>query len=964
MNMKVRILLSSIFTLSLFLAGNAQGWIRDYGNRDGNTGYAVAQAADGGYALTGQWAGSHPYILRTDANGNTLWQTTLSGIELGYGTDIAPTSDGGFAITGHRQPPNFDATPTLLLAKADAAGNLLWQQEFFQDYPGMTDSIEYNIGRQVVETPDGGLLAAGETSGVPFSDVFMIKTDSGGNELWRQSYGEDTLSYQVAELLPLPAGGYAIAGTVIDRDPTIFPYPTFMFLLQVDEQGNEVDFDMHPIAPTNQVFGAARAADGSFFLTSSRNYFLADTPSSIIKLNADGSFIWEKPGPGDDVLHSIRITPQGELAITGRKERGPNELEFLITLTKMDAEAENVLWQREIPYGLDNYDESLINTGDGGFAIAGRVQYSANWPYEENALLIKANSEGYVYTCTLEGSVFLDENQDCTDNGELPLEGWLVTATKGNLSFYATSGPDGRYEMTLDTGAYTVTSSAPSVYWTTCQSSYTASLPAPFSSDIVDIPAQADVSCPLMTVDISTSFLRRCFASVYTVQYCNNGTTPAVNAQVEVTLDPFLSYFNSSIPFSQQDGQTYTFNLGIVNPNECGAFYIHVDVSCDAVLGQTHCSEAHIFPDSTCIDSLWPGPVLRVSGQCDGDSVNFLIENIGADMEMQQNYIVTEDNIMLMQAPFQLGAGGSRQVSIPIAGSATYRLEAEQAPGFPSLLGSPYASAALEGCNGVSPGFVTAFSNNDGGPFIDIDCQENVGSYDPNDKQVFPRGYGEEKFVRPGTELEYLIRFQNTGTDTAFSVVVRDTLSELLDVSSIRPGAASHDYSYRIYGQGILEFRFDDILLPDSTTNPEGSQGFVRFSARQSPEAEIGSTIKNNAGIYFDFNAPVVTNTTSVTLGENFIVSDVREEEPSVENIRIEAYPNPFNERSTIEVKGLEMGEGLFLLYDGQGRQARQEAFRGQRLEFSRQELAGGLYFFTILSDGRPIGSGKIMIGK
>ena len=966
MNMNTRLLLTLIITLITFFSGTTQGWIRDYGNQDGNSGYAVVQAPDGGYALTGQWAGSTPYILRTDADGNLLWNTVFSGLNLGYKTDITSTSDGGFAITGHHQPPSFDDTPTLILAKVDANGNTLWQREFFIDYPSVADSIEYNIGKQVIETPDGGLLAVGETSGIPRSDIFMVKTDANGNELWRQTYGVDTLTYEVAKLMPLPTGGYAIAGTVINFDPAIFPAPTDLFLLQVDEQGNELDFDMYPIAQGNKASGAVRAADGSFYLTSSRAFFNSSQQSSIFKLDAAGNLLWEKFAFIDfDLLQDIQLSPQGELVISGVYPRNFNSFDYLITLAKLDAEAENIIWRREIPYGLNNFNEAMIPTSDGGYAIAGRVQHEVSWPYGQNALLIKANSEGYVYTCTLEGDVFLDENEDCVNNGELPLEGWLITATKSGQSFYATSGSDGRYEMQqLDTGSYEVTITPPSIYWASCADSYTVDLPSPFSSETLDIPAQADVSCPLMTVDISTNFLRRCFSSTYAVQYCNQGTTPAIDASVEVTLDPFLSYVSSSLPFSQQDGPTYTFGLGIVNPNECENFYITVDVSCDAELGQTHCTEAHVFPDSTCLDTLWAGPILNVSGQCVGDSVNFLIENVGADMEMQHQYIVTEDNIMLMEAPFQLGAGSTRQVSLPIAGNATYRLEAAQAQGFPLLLGSPYASASLEGCNGVNPGFVTIFPNNDSGPFTDIDCQENVGSYDPNDKQVFPRGYGEEKFVRPGTELEYLIRFQNTGTDTAFTVVIRDTLSELLDVSSVRPGAASHDYTYRLYGEGILEFRFDDILLPDSTTNLEASQGFVKFSARHQPDAALGSTIKNEAGIYFDFNAPVITNTTSVTLGENFIISDIREEGLAGENIRIEAYPNPFREESTIEIKGVEIQEGLLLLYDGQGRLAREKAFRGSKLGFQREGLPGGLYFFTILEAGKLIGTGKVVIGR
>lgn len=956
-------LLTLALTLALSLSGTAQGWIREIGNGDSNNGNAVVQTPDGGFAVTGQWAGATPHIWRTDADGNTLWHTVFPDVEFGHGQDITLVSGGGFAITGQRQPVNFDDKPTLLLAKTDAAGNILWQREFFEDYPGVTDSLEHNIGKQVVETADGGLLAVGESNALGLNNIFIVKTDAAGNEIWRHTYGGDTLSYTVEALMPLPSGGYAVAGYWIYPHPTIFPYPTALFLLQIDELGNELALYTHPLGPTEQVNGATRAADGNFYFTVSPGSFFSVAGSRVIKLGANGGLIWEKNAPVNDHLGDIQANAQGELVITGQVGRTPNNADFLITLSKLDAEAENVIWRREIPYGLDNYSNGLIHTADGGYAIAGRVQYSNSWPYAQNALLIKANSEGYVYTCTLEGVVFLDENMDCADNGEAPLEGWLITATEGGQNFYATSGPDGRYEMALDSGSYTVAVAGPSVYWSSCQDSYTAVLPAPFSSETLDIPAQADVSCPLMEVDISAAFLRRCFSSTYTVQYCNRGTAPAVNASVDVTLDPFLAYNSSSIPFTQQDGQTYTFGLGIVNPNECGSFYIHADVSCDAVLGQTHCTEAHIFPDSTCLDTLWPGPVLRVSGQCAGDSVSFLIENLGAAMEMQQHYIVTEDNIMLMQAPFQLGEGGTRQVNIHVNANATYRLEAEQAPGFPALLGSPYASAVLEGCNAVNPGFVTIFSNNDGGPFTDIDCRENIGAYDPNDKQVFPRGYGEEHFVRPGAELEYLLRFQNTGTDTAFTVIIRDTLSELLDVKSIRPGAASHDYRYRIYGGGILEFRFDGILLPDSATNLEASHGFVKFSARHVADAALGSVIENRAGIYFDFNEPVVTNTTLTTLGENFIISDIREE-GLPEGVRIQAYPNPFREESTIELKGRKVGDAMFLLYDGQGRPVRQEAFRGSKLAFRREGLPGGLYFFTVLADGELVGSGKIVVGQ
>ncbi|MCB0566138.1 MAG: hypothetical protein KDD01_17340, partial [Phaeodactylibacter sp.] len=409
--MNTRLLLTLIITLITFFSGTTQGWIRDYGNQDGNSGNAVVQTSDGGYTLTGQWVGRNPYILRTDADGNMLWQAVFSSIELGYGTDITSTSDGGFAITGHNQPPTFDEAPTLLLAKADANGNILWQREFFEDYPNVTDSIEYNIGKQVIETPDGGLLAVGETSGIPRSDVFMVKTDANGNELWHQTFGVDTLTYEVIKLMSLPAGGYAIAGSIVNLDPAIFPAARALFLLQIDEQGNELDFDMYPIAQGNKASGAVRAADGSFYLTSSRAFFNSGQESSIFKLDAAGNLLWEKISLIDfDILQDIQVSPQGELVISGIYPRNPNSFEYLVTLAKLDAEAEALIWRREIPFGLNNFNEAMIPTSDGGYAIAGRVQYEVSWPYGQNAMLVKTNNEGYVYTCTLDGDVFLDEN--------------------------------------------------------------------------------------------------------------------------------------------------------------------------------------------------------------------------------------------------------------------------------------------------------------------------------------------------------------------------------------------------------------------------------------------------------------------------------------------------------------------------------------------------------------------------
>ena len=137
-----------------------------------------------------------------------------------------------------------------------------------------------------------------------------------------------------------------------------------------------------------------------------------------------------------------------------------------------------------------------------------------------------------------------------------------------------------------------------------------------------------------------------------------------------------------------------------------------------------------------------------------------------------------------------------------------------------------------------------------------------VGSYDPNDK-----GCSRGELVTPtqlnaDNEFEYLIRFQNTGTYYAENVVIQDTISSYFDMSSLRILGSSDTMSVTFGENNLVNFNFPNIFLPDSTTNEPGSHGFVKYSIRTNPDLQLGSVLRNTAYIYFDFNAPIVTNTT------------------------------------------------------------------------------------------------------
>ncbi len=142
-------------------------------------------------------------------------------------------------------------------------------------------------------------------------------------------------------------------------------------------------------------------------------------------------------------------------------------------------------------------------------------------------------------------------------------------------------------------------------------------------------------------------------------------------------------------------------------------------------------------------------------------------------------------------------------------------------------------------------------------------------AYDPNDKLVEPNLPGNDNYTLFGDTLDYTVRFQNTGTDTAFTVIIEDYLDRDLDYSTLKVMGASHPYEVTLdCATGRLLFVFDNILLPDSTTNEPESHGFFRYQIQHQNGLPENTYIQNFASIFFDFNPPIVTNTV-----ENILVS-------------------------------------------------------------------------------------------
>lgn len=214
-----------------------------------------------------------------------------------------------------------------------------------------------------------------------------------------------------------------------------------------------------------------------------------------------------------------------------------------------------------------------------------------------------------------------------------------------------------------------------------------------------------------------------------------------------------------------------------------------------------------------------------------------------------------------------------------------------------------------------------------------------VNSYDPNDKLILQ---GSKIYIDDVNEyLHYIVRFQNTGTASAIHVRIEDTLHQSLDWNTIQILNSSHNYRVEIKDGNQMEFIFNNINLPYEDEDEEGSNGFIAYKIKPIAGTQIGDfIIGNEAYIYFDYNEPIITNTTS---------TEVVEENSSVSvhnlNDLISVYPNPTNGVLYISSKGNTILEGV-KIYNLQGRELFGSTTNQETINI--ENLSAGIYLMNI----------------
>ncbi len=235
-----------------------------------------------------------------------------------------------------------------------------------------------------------------------------------------------------------------------------------------------------------------------------------------------------------------------------------------------------------------------------------------------------------------------------------------------------------------------------------------------------------------------------------------------------------------------------------------------------------------------------------------------------------------------------------------------------------------------------------------------------VCAVDPNDKQVIPEGILLPHFTLMSDTLEYFIRFQNTGNDTAFNVVVLDTLDAQLDFNTFYVTGSSHSMQTELESNGAIRFNFENIMLVDSVANEPESHGWIKYTVQAQTGLPDTTLINNTAHIYFDFNAAVVTNTTFNTL---LYVLPVGLNEAN-ESSGVFIKPNPLNESALLSFINPDAAEYTFTIYAITGNKvAPQQKTRGNEFTINRNKLSNGIYFYQLLNNQtQKITTGKFVI--
>lgn len=482
----------------------------------------------------------------------------------------------------------------------------------------------------------------------------------------------------------------------------------------------------------------------------------------------------------------------------------------------------------------------------------------------------------------LSGTVYLDNNIDGVNNtGDTPMP-----FQKVQLGLYsALTASDGSYTMmvpgTLLSGSIGLHLNQPSGYVYNTPSNGARSITFPQSSDVANLNFGINYNLTTSSVENlqvsiwqGTNAHRRCFRSSIEIRVSNNTNTDMTNVPIQVEIPSYAEIINSTPAYQSLTSKIANYTIPTLNAHSAFVITLTDSVICEneSIRGQSQCYRASV-------NVPFNGSDIFPYYECQNTTHLFKLVNKGnQEMADSLDYKIFLNNVFQGVYKYKTSGADTFYISLPNDGRSM-RLEVFQDP---ANVRTNVRQLVAEGCGSSVvnlENFGWADQQSADGNFSAYYCFTIRDSYDPNELIASPTGWGPQHKILKEQLITYKIGFQNTGSADAVSVVLVDTLSSSLDLSSLKIVNSSHaikrvEITPIIDGRIKLTVTYAGINLPPSSVNEPGSHGYVEFSILPKSTVAIGTQINNTAYIYFDYNSYIQTNSVLQTISLPETVSD------------------------------------------------------------------------------------------
>lgn len=831
-------------------------------------------------------------LVCVDTFGKIKWQRIIDSFR-GI-TAFSKTSNKGFVAGGNIQKSSNGANYDIWLVKIDSLGNKLWDKSF----GGEGRDILYSV----LVLKSGNILLCGTSNSTKDSgtkktvhyghlDYWVIMLDQSGAELWQKTYGGEG-SDVLEQAILTTNNTIMLAGTsnsVISGNKSSNTIGNYDYwVVQIDSIGNKIFDKSYGGLGSEFLYGGIKENLGNYILSgsslSSKTGDVSDSSFGkedvwVACINNSGNLLWNRliGGSQEDVGYSIDVNLNGDILLGCTSNSLSSATKNDTTkgfddywICKLDRTGTK-LWDLSVGSEHSDLLKHIISINNKHFFVVGH-----SWPVISkdrtviggNIWLLSIKEPNHL----IEGKVFADFNSNCEYNApsEYSIGRFIIYNT---IEKFGVVIQGDRYFMPLfnrDSAILKILNLDSNLYVSCGKDSILVDMKGKADTAGIDLPIRSNKTGHCINItSLSSGLLRPGGWGDYQLNYQNNAFDTAYNAYIEVEIDTAAIDTIKSLYSFTLTGNILRFNLGHLRPFALSSISYSIRLKTTIVIGSSHCHRAKAFPicniyPNSIYDSSEIQPMIRC---LPNDTVEITLTNIGLNDQKNWGLIKSYEDIIIFKIDsFKLNKNDVRVWKHKLNVNKVYTAEvfsSNHHPVTPTLIRQNDLCANKRPM--IPQNASLNFNRRDEAKEYEETCIIIQGSYDPNIKTVQPQGFYSQNYTATGTEFKYRLDFQNTGTDTAFRVVLIDTLSPFLDITSFVPGVSSHPYSVEFAGRAV-KFIFDPIALIDSGKNELASHGYVNFKINHIKGITPKTKIENKVDIYFDYNAPVRTNSVFNTI--------------------------------------------------------------------------------------------------